>query len=296
MIVNQGNLQTLRRAFNAAFAEGYGQAPEDHERLITLAPSVTRENEYGWLGQVDDLREWVGERVLDDLTSHGYTIRNRKFERTIEVSMDAIDDDQHGVYAMRFRNLGDAAARHPCQLVFDQLRHGFSRLCYDGQNFFDTDHPVRGRANGVSNMTPGSGNPPWILCDLSRSLKPIIFQRRRDYRLDRMDRVEDEHAFMREHLRYGVSARVNVGYGLWQLAWGSEGPLTAETYEAARVGLQTMVGDAGAEMGVMPTHLVVAPALEYEARQLLQAERASNGATNVWRGTAELIVSPWLKM
>ena len=53
-------------------------------------------------------------------------------------------------------------------------------------------------------------------------IKPVIFQRRRDYDLRRMDMRDDEHVFMRDNYRYGVDARVNAGYGLWQLAYGSK--------------------------------------------------------------------------
>ncbi|WP_409449985.1 Mu-like prophage major head subunit gpT family protein [Aromatoleum sp.] len=42
------------------------------------------------------------------------------------------------------------------------------------------------------------------------------------------------------------------------------------------------------------THLVVGPSNEAKARELLEADRNASGATNVWRGTAKLIVSPWL--
>ena len=53
-------------------------------------------------------------------------------------------------------------------------------------------------------------------------------------------------------------------------------------------------GDEGAPLGCKPTHLVVPPTLEHEALELLNAERLANGATNVYRGTAELIASQWL--
>lgn len=290
MIVNQGNLQTLYRGFSAAFHAGFGSARADTEVAMETR-STTREEEYGWLGQWPGLREWVGERALRGIKQHGYTIRNRKFESTVEVRRDDVADDRYGVYGPMFTELGRAAAAHPAEIVYETLAAGFKTTCYDGQYFFDTDHPVEGRS--VSNDGGGNG-AAWFLLDLSRAVKPIIFQRRRDYEIEMMNTANDEHVFMRDMYRYGVSARVNAGYGLWQLAYGSKQALTAANYGAARAAILGVKGDQGRPLGCVPTHLVVPPALEEKALEILNAERDVNGKTNVWKGTAKAHVTPWL--
>lgn len=300
MIVNSGNLQLLNRAYSAAFNEGFGQAPADHDVLTMDVPSMTAVQEYGWLGQFPGLTEWVGERVLKGIAEHGYVLRNRKFESTVEVGRDAIEDDQHGVYTPLMREMGRAAAAHPCELVFEALLAGFWTTCYDGQYLLDSDHPVG--AGTVSNVGGApvraqilsGGQTPWFLVDGSRAIKPILFQRRRDYRFEAMDRLEDEHVFSRDAFRYGVDARCSAGYGLWQLVFGSVNALTPDNYDAARQALHEMRGDQGRQLGVMPTHLIVPPSLEKEALEILNADRNSQGATNVWRGTATPLVTPWL--
>ena len=291
MIINSGNLTILNRAFNAAFKEGFGQAPADHKPLTLETPSGTKTEEYGWLGQVPSLREWIGERVSGGIKEHGYVIRNRKFESTIEVARDSIEDDQYGVYMPLFAELGRAAAAHPCEMVFGALKKGFAEKCYDGQYFFDTDHPI---ADGTMSNTGGGADSVWVLADCSRMVKPVIFQRRRDYHIEAMTQINDEHVFNTDNFRYGVDARVEAGYGLWQLAYGSKQDLSGANYEAARVALQGMEGDEGRPMGVRPTHLFVPPSLEKEGLELLNAERLASGATNVYKGTAMLVVSPWL--
>ncbi len=291
MIVNAGNLDILYRGFSAAFREGFGQAEPDHGPVSMAVPSTTREQSYGWLGQWPGLREWVGERVLRGIAAHGYAVRNRKFESTVEVQRDDIEDDQYGVYGPMFAELGRASATHPCELVWGLLKKGFATPCYDGQYFFDSDHPVRGVS--VSNAGGGDG-APWFLLDCSRAVKPVVIQTRSAYELTRMDRREDEAAFMRDAYRYGVRARTNAGFGLWQLAYGSRQELTAANYAAARAALLGMKGDEGRPMGVRPTHLAVPPSLERAARKLLLSETAAGGETNEWRGTAEPVVTPWL--
>ena len=300
MIVNAPNLTALTVAYSAAFRAGFGQAPKDHEPLAMSVPSMTAEQQYPWLGQFPGLREWVGERVLRGIAEHGYALRNRKFETTVEVLADAIRDDQHGVYTPLFTAAGEAAAAHPCQLVYEALRGGFWTECYDGQYFFDSDHP--GPNGNVSNVggapvkadIESGAQVPWYLVCGDRSIRPILHQQREPYELQAMNRMDDEHVFTRDAYRYGVRGRGNAGYGLWQLAYGSVDPLNVANYETARVRVMEGVGDEGRVLGYKPTHLIVPPSLEHEALELLKAERLANGQTNVYRGTAELVVTPWL--
>ena len=227
MLINRQNLNNLYTGFSAAFREGYGAAgAEDHRPFTMEPPSTTRTSEYGWLGQSRSLRKWVGERVLHGVTAHAYSIPNEPYEDTIEVDRDDIADDNLGVYTPVFMEQGRAAAAHPCELAFETLKHGHERRCYDGQYFFDSDHPDPNVPAGSSNWGGGSGDG-WYLLDCSRMIKPIIFQRRQDYRMVRMDDETDESVFMRRKFRYGVDCRVGVGYGLWHLAYGSRQPLTA---------------------------------------------------------------------
>lgn len=82
---------------------------------------------------------------------------------------------------------------------------------------FDSDHPVKG--SSVSNMQAGS-QPAWFLIDTSRSIKPFIFQERSPYELTNLVNPTDENVFMRDEYLYGVRARANAGFGIWQLAFG----------------------------------------------------------------------------
>ena len=45
-----------------------------------------------------------------------------------------------------------SSSGHPDELIFNLLKNGFTSPCFDGQNFFDTDHPVIGE-DGVTTAT-----------------------------------------------------------------------------------------------------------------------------------------------
>jgi len=59
----------------------------------------------------------------------------------------------------------------------------------------------------------------WILACTKRIVKPVIFQNRIPVEFDALE-GNSENGFMRDQYVYGVRARYNVGYGLWQMAYG----------------------------------------------------------------------------
>ncbi len=126
-------------------------------------------------------------------------------------------------------------------------------------------------------------------------MKPLVFQTRIPYQMQTLNKDSDNNVFMHDEYLYGIRARVNAGYGLWQFAFGSKQALTADNYEAARVAMQAMRYDGGRIMGVTPNMLVVPPVHEAAARELLTAEDLAGGGTNVWCGSADLLVTPYLQ-
>ncbi|MCE5420260.1 MAG: Mu-like prophage major head subunit gpT family protein, partial [Acidithiobacillus sp.] len=208
-------------------------------------------------------------------------------------------DDNVGVYTPLFAEMGRAAAAHPDELAFGLLAAGESTLCYDGQNFFDTDHPVypnvdgTGTAATVSNLQAGTG-PAWYLLDNSRALKPLIFQERTAPELQAMTQAQDEAVFMRDEYRYGIRYRCNAGFGFWQLAYKSKATLDAANFNAAMAAMMATRADGGRPMGIKPTHLVVPPSLRADALTLIKALMINN-TSNPNYEAVEVIVSPWLQ-
>ena len=300
MLINRGNLDILYTSYNTAYRNGLTgmQASSQWMQVAADIPSTASEEKYGWLGKLAGLRKWVGERQVHSLAQHDFAIANEDFELTYGVPRNDIEDDKYGVYGTVFSGFGEAVAGHPDELVFDLLKNGFDRACYDGQYFFDTDHPVVG-ADGtvgtVSNSGGGAGAGWYLIDDRMSMRKPLIFQRRKSAdNLVRRDMEDDEPVWKRNEFEYGVHCRDNAGYGWWQTAYGSKQDLDAGNYHEARKALIGMKGDYGRPLGLMPNKLIVPPALEDKAREVLKAERNAQGATNIWMGTAEVVVVPWL--
>lgn len=296
MIINSANLEALRVAFNASFKRGLGQAEPQYGRIATTVPSSTKENRYGWLGKMPNMREWIGPRVVHGIAEHDYSIKNKPFELTIGVDRDDIEDDNIGVYDPMFVEMGESVAAHPDQLVWNLLAAGFATECYDGQYFFDTDHPVLdadGNPSTVSNFQGGSGTA-WYLLNTKRSLKPLIYQERKKPEFVAKDKVTDDNVFSRKEYVYGTESRCNVGFGFWQMAYASKQTLNAANFASARQAMMGLKGDYGRPLGIKPDLLIVPPSLEDEAEEILKADRNAAGATNTQKGKTELLVVPWL--
>jgi len=298
MIINEGNLKTLFVAFKAAFQGVLAQAVSQYATIATTVPSTTGSEEYGWLGSFPNVREWLGDRVVNSAKSHGYTIKNKSFELTVGVPRPAIEDDQYGVYTPMMAEMGRSMAAHPDQLVFGALKDGTAQLCYDGQYFFDTDHPVLDDGGVVQSQTNwdnnGGAGTAWYLLDCSRSLKPIIFQQRKAPNFVAKTSETDDNVFHANEFIYGSDSRCNVGYGFWQLAYGSRKTLDEAGLIAAYTAMCERKGDYGRPLGIKPTHLVVPPGLEIAARKLVNATTLANGADNVLKGLVEVVSVSWL--
>ncbi|MDO8180159.1 MAG: Mu-like prophage major head subunit gpT family protein [Undibacterium sp.] len=296
MIINQSNLAALMVGFKMIFQKAFEGTPSDWEKIAMLVPSTTAKEVYAWLGKTTRFREWIGDRQIQNLESHDFSIKNKPWENTVGVNREAIEDDTIGLYTPTLAQLGQDAKQHPDEMIFALLAAGFTGLCYDGQYFFDTDHPVKnadGTIGSVSNFGGGAG-AAWYLLDTSKVVKPLIYQVRKDYSFVSMDKETDDNVFNRKEYVYGVDARSNVGYGLWQMAYASKNTLDATSYGAARAAMMNVKGDNGKPLGVKPTLLVVPPNMEKIALELLQAEKNASGATNIYQNTAQLLVTSWL--
>ncbi len=298
MDITGATLRTLGIGFKTNFQTGFKGVEPSWQTIATLVPSTTAENDYGWLGDWPNLREWIGDRVVKQLAAGSYTLRNRKFESTVGVKADHISDDNLGIYAPRFAAMGEAAAKFPDQLVWSLLTAGFDTLCYDGQNFFDTDHPVvdpdTGKEVSVSNMQAGA-ETPWFLLDTTRSLKPLIYQEReKPGFVAKEDPNTSDHVFMKDEFLYGTKARGNAGFGFWQMAFGSKAEMTEANLDAAYDFMTTQTNDEGNPLGVKPNLLVVGGTNRKKAQDLLK-EFKPGGETNTNHGLVDIHVSPWLR-
>jgi phage major head subunit gpT-like protein len=134
----------MNTSFNAAFSKGFETMPPQWPEIAMLAPSNKSREVYSWLGALSGMKEWIGNRRIGAYKSYGMEIRNRKFEATMRVPIDAVEDDEWGMYNIDAQRMGALVPQHQDELVFGLLPAGFTAKGYDGATFFSAAHPVNG--------------------------------------------------------------------------------------------------------------------------------------------------------
>lgn len=142
MVINQPNLEAMYYGFDARFQGAFDKTEPWYPKIATEVPSTTKANRYHWMDMIPRMREWVGERVVQNLVSRVFAIENKSYELTVEVDKDDIQDDNIGVYNQWVDTVAQQARKWPDDLLAALLQAGTTTLCADGQYFFDTDHPV----------------------------------------------------------------------------------------------------------------------------------------------------------
>lgn len=295
MVINQQSLNNLYKTYSITFNKAFEEAEVNYPKIAMTVPSETRETTYAWMGQIPNMREWIGSREIQKLYAYDYTIKNKDFELTLQIPANDIADDQYGIYVPLFSEMGLSVQKHPDTLLFNLLGTAFTEECYDGVSFFSSKHPlskhskavqanvgnkklnaesyaearaqmmtIKGEAGNPLNIVPDllivapqneavarellfadmiagcsnvnkntcdllvvpelSGYPEqWYLLSTKRYVKPFVFQQRAKAKLVCKNKLEDDNVFFDNEVIYGVHARYNVGFGLWQLAYGSTG-------------------------------------------------------------------------
>ncbi|MEZ3140808.1 Mu-like prophage major head subunit gpT family protein [Citrobacter braakii] len=302
-IVTNALVQKLFIGFRKNFQDGLEVAESEYKKIATVVPSTTAQNIYAWLGHFPQMREWVGSRVIKSMKENGYAIRNKPYETTVGIPQSSIEDDTVGVYSPVFTEAGRAAAVYPDEHIFLLLKDGENALCYDGQNFFDNEHPVAANTDGTGAISltsniiddPAYSGPAWYLMDTSRALKPLIFQERIKPDIRIKNNVDNsDHLFMEDEVLTGVRARSAVGFGFWQMAIKVKAELNSENYQAACKMLEEMQADGLRPLSFKASLIVVPPALKTAAKRVVKMEFIS-GSSNPNYNEADILSTAWVR-
>lgn len=278
-----------QKSFSALYRESFDKAEPAWPGIVMLAPSMSAEENYQWLGATPRIKEWLDQKTIDRLRGFDFLIKNRDWEATIAIKRNDFEDDKLGLHTPRIQEMGVEAKVHPDELL--SLARTTNGLCYDGQNFYDTDHAEGDSGNQVNtfagagttaanvradyfaalsrfrlfkddrnrprirrmgtlalkatipaaleavfnelnNPAPGSTVPKTpieyivdpYLTDVNdyyydyvgSAVRAFILQMRKEPVPVEMTDPQAELVFMSGELHFGVEARYNLGYGLWQ--------------------------------------------------------------------------------
>jgi phage major head subunit gpT-like protein len=299
-VITQAQLNAINTSMIARFNKGLAAKNEDWKKIAKLISSNGKSNTYAFLSQFPAFREWVGARLHKTANATAFQVLNRKFENTLDIPVDELEDDNWGMYADVAESFGVSVHDLMNDLVFGKVPLGFSEVCYDNQFFFDTDHPIYPNEDGtgvaatVSNMQAGVGEP-WVLLCTKRAPQPFYLQERTKAQfIPKTSAINSDGVFENDMASFGGRWRGEAVFGFWQLAFGSKAELTTANFEAAFLAMETAKGDGNRKLGITPDLLVCGPANRSKAEAMLKAQKNAAGADNVNYNKVELLVTPWM--
>ncbi len=134
----------IGEALSIVFQNEYGRPlNNDWMQFCTEMNSTKAAEKYGFLGANPSMREFTDERQPTGFQENAFMIPNKKYESTISVKVDALEDDQYGQIKLQAMKLGESARQYKEQCAYTVLHSGDTStygLCYDGNEFFDAHH------------------------------------------------------------------------------------------------------------------------------------------------------------
>jgi phage major head subunit gpT-like protein len=129
MQLTKPDLQQFFQLVDWTFRNAVAETSTFWKYFAMKTPSRTEKNVYPWIAETPAIREWLGERVVNNIRTRDYTLNK-------------LADDTYGFFDGYTAALGKRVAEFPDVQLSAQLEAGGTTKCWDGQNEFDTAHPV----------------------------------------------------------------------------------------------------------------------------------------------------------
>src|SRR3569832_1199992 len=142
MLINKANLSAIFTGLKTIFNNALTAQTGNWQATAMEVPSTTSGEDYAWLSRFPKMRKWVGEKFVKNIEAGKYYKANENRETTNAVKRKDIKDDSLGIYNAQTHKTGEAAAELHDIIVDDLKNNAFAQTCWDGQYFYDTDHPV----------------------------------------------------------------------------------------------------------------------------------------------------------
>lgn len=171
-MVTKAQFSAAITGLRADLAKMLQSAPApDWEMLTTKLPSGTLIESHEWLGQYPQMHEWIGNKIIEGMFAHDFSVRNRDYEATIEVDRDLIDDARLETVKPRLQQMAAAAKEWPIPHIWSLIENATSATlaaCYDGKALVSATHE-EGDSGVQTNIVSGAGvTLDNVLADLAK--------------------------------------------------------------------------------------------------------------------------------
>lgn len=141
-LVTDPALLALYVKLHSEFQNIQSGTPVFWDKVATKVESTSQGNGYGWLSETPEMREWLGARQIKRVAERFHYVPNKDYEATVGIKKSRLADSDFASEIIQMKGMALAAKKLPDRLIASLLLNGQSNLCFDGQYFFDTDHPT----------------------------------------------------------------------------------------------------------------------------------------------------------
>ena len=146
MQITPQSLLALRTAINMALDKGRGMATPIWSKFATKVTSATKYTNFPIHSATKKLRRWDGERKVVNGKAYDYQVTPERFELTLGIPLQEIEDDQIGSWQSMLMDMGVQIELWPDDLFIAALLAGATDLCFDGLAFFSDSHALKSGA------------------------------------------------------------------------------------------------------------------------------------------------------
>ena len=124
--------------------------PADWQKFTYKETTKNASKKFAWLSKFPALKKWTGNRVHEKLTKHDYSVSVDVYTATADILRTELEDEGPNVYQNLPQSAKEVVDVQRNEALFGLLDK--PPTCYDGQDFFDTDHPLYPNEDGTGTV------------------------------------------------------------------------------------------------------------------------------------------------
>jgi phage major head subunit gpT-like protein len=136
-------IRDLRVAISMAIAKGRGTASPFWSRFASKVSANAKHVSLPMHAATAKLRRWEGERKVIGGKCYDYRVTPEKFELTLAIPVEEIEDDNIGAWQHTMEDMGVQIELWPDDLVVEVILAGETGLAFDGLAFFANTHSLK---------------------------------------------------------------------------------------------------------------------------------------------------------
>lgn len=157
-VIDPATLNAYQKLALNDFGLAFLGEPATYKNYVSVIPSSEKVTLFEWVGGLPRVKEWIGDRQIEQFNKYNYTIVAKDWEDTIEIpGFRALMKSETALAAnikMKSSMLGQQfAIDYPNDMIGELIEDGTSNTAYDGIAFFSN---VSG-ARVNDNLLAGTG-------------------------------------------------------------------------------------------------------------------------------------------